>query len=65
MLGNIGSSGKKIFVHEKIDLPKGGMFMEPKSNVQIDTDSQIIDLTPENIADYGVCGYKDVKKHWN
>jgi GNAT superfamily N-acetyltransferase len=24
---------------------------------------QIIDLTPENIADYGVCGYKDVKKH--
>ena len=25
-------------------------------------DIQIIDLTPENIADYGVCGYKDVKK---
>ncbi len=24
---------------------------------------KIIDLTPENIADYGVCGYKDVKKH--
>lgn len=24
---------------------------------------EIIDLTPENIADYGVCGYKDVKKH--
>lgn len=24
---------------------------------------QIIDLTPENIADYGVCGYKDVLKH--
>jgi L-amino acid N-acyltransferase YncA len=24
---------------------------------------QIIDLTPENIADYGVCGYKDVVKH--
>jgi hypothetical protein len=24
---------------------------------------QIIDLTPENIADYGVCGYKDVEKH--
>lgn len=23
----------------------------------------IIDLTPENIAEYGVCGYKDVKKH--
>ncbi len=26
-------------------------------------DVQIIDLTPENIADYGVCGYKDLKKH--
>jgi len=24
---------------------------------------QIIDLTPENIAEYGVCGYKDVQKH--
>jgi len=24
---------------------------------------RIIGLTPENIADYGVCGYKDVKKH--
>jgi predicted GNAT family acetyltransferase len=24
---------------------------------------QIIDLTPENIAQYGVCGYKDVRKH--
>ncbi len=24
---------------------------------------KIIDLTPENISDYGVCGYKDVKKH--
>jgi hypothetical protein len=24
---------------------------------------KIIDLTPDNIADYGVCGYKDVKKH--
>jgi hypothetical protein len=24
---------------------------------------QIIDLTPENIANYGVCGYKDVNKH--
>ncbi|MFX1511378.1 MAG: YoaP domain-containing protein [Promethearchaeota archaeon] len=23
----------------------------------------IIDLTPGNIADYGVCGYKDVEKH--
>ena len=27
------------------------------------TDIQIFDLTPENIADFGVCGYKDVKKH--
>ncbi|AFV23868.1 hypothetical protein Mpsy_1661 [Methanolobus psychrophilus R15] len=25
-------------------------------------DVQIIDLTPETIAEYGVCGYKDVKK---
>ncbi|TLX73006.1 GNAT family N-acetyltransferase [Labilibacter sediminis] len=29
----------------------------------MNTDAQVIDLTPENIADYGVCGYKDVKKH--
>jgi len=27
------------------------------------SDIKIIDLTPENIADYGVCGYKDMKKH--
>ena len=27
------------------------------------TDIEIIDLTPDNIADYGVCGYKDVEKH--
>jgi hypothetical protein len=27
------------------------------------TDIEIIDLTAENIADYGVCGYKDVEKH--
>lgn len=26
-------------------------------------EAEIIDLTPDNIADYGVCGYKDVKKH--
>lgn len=26
-------------------------------------DISVIDLTPENIADYGVCGYKDLKKH--
>lgn len=24
---------------------------------------KIIDMTPENIADYGVCGYKDFNKH--
>lgn len=28
----------------------------------VNTDFTIIDLTPENIANYGVCGYKDVKK---
>ena len=28
-----------------------------------DKDIEIIDLTPDNIADYGVCGYKDVIKH--
>lgn len=27
------------------------------------SDIEIIDITPENIADYGVCGYKNVKKH--
>jgi hypothetical protein len=27
------------------------------------SDTEIIDLTPENIADYGVCGYKDTRKH--
>lgn len=26
-------------------------------------DIKIMDLTPENIADYGICGYKDIKKH--
>ena len=26
-------------------------------------DTELIDLTPEDIADYGVCGYKDVQKH--
>ncbi len=25
--------------------------------------SEILDLTPDNIANYGVCGYKDVNKH--
>jgi L-amino acid N-acyltransferase YncA len=27
------------------------------------SDIQIVDLTPDTIADYGVCGYKDVGKH--
>jgi len=27
------------------------------------SDIEIIDLTPQNISDYGVCGYKDTKKH--
>lgn len=31
--------------------------------MELDGNAQIIDLTPENIADYGVCGYKDVAKH--
>lgn len=35
--------------------------MKEKSNPN--DDIQIIDLTPENIADYGVCGYKDAIKH--
>lgn len=26
-------------------------------------DISIIDLTPENIAEYGVCGYKEINKH--
>jgi len=26
------------------------------------TDAKIVDLTPDNMADYGICGYKDVKK---
>ena len=29
-----------------------------KSNLKENIDVEIIDLTPENIADYGVCGYK-------
>ena len=26
-------------------------------------DAEIVDLTPKNFVDYGVCGYKDAKKH--
>lgn len=33
----------------------------PKKNTA--SDIEVIDLTPGNIADYGVCGYKDVEKH--
>ena len=24
---------------------------------------ELLDLTPNNFADYGVCGYKDTRKH--
>lgn len=37
--------------------------MAKKPDSDVESDIEIIDLTPENIADYGVCGYKDVKKH--
>lgn len=30
---------------------------------KINNDIEIIDFTPSNIADYGLCGYKDVEKH--
>ena len=29
----------------------------------IGSDMEILSLTPDNIGDYGVCGYKDAKKH--
>lgn len=35
--------------------------MQLKSVVK--NDIEIINLTPDNLADYGVCGYKDAKKH--
>ncbi len=36
----------------------------PAKNILRKTDDiKIIDITPSNIADYGVCGYKDVEKH--
>ncbi len=34
----------------------------PKQSIDT-SDITIIDLTPENIANYGVCGYKDINKH--
>jgi GNAT superfamily N-acetyltransferase len=33
------------------------------SQKSLPDDISIIDLTPENIADYGVCGYSNVEKH--
>jgi hypothetical protein len=27
------------------------------------SDIEIINLTPDSISEYGVCGYKDIKKH--
>lgn len=41
---------------------KGKCLMTTKKQIEND-DIKIIDFTPSNIADYGVCGYKDVKKH--
>jgi len=37
--------------------------MSKKSGESAETDVEIIDLTPSTIAQYGVCGYKDVEKH--
>ena len=41
------------------------MNLSAKSNTDstLNSDIEVIDLTPENIADYGVCGYKEVEKH--
>jgi len=37
--------------------------MSIKNNERNEMDIEIIDFTPSTIADYGVCGYKDVDKH--
>jgi hypothetical protein len=37
--------------------------MGKKAVSEVEKDIEIIDLTPDTIADYGVCGYKSVKKH--
>jgi len=37
--------------------------MVAKSVLKENSNVEIIDLSPENFADYGVCGYKDMKKH--
>lgn len=39
------------------------MLMLSKATQMNNDDIEIIDFTPSNIADYGVCGYKDVDKH--
>jgi hypothetical protein len=41
------------------------MNVSDKTNPEMSTasDIEVIDLTPDNISDYGVCGYKDVEKH--
>ncbi len=37
--------------------------MSDKNILKKAEDIEIIDITPSNIADYGVCGYKDAEKH--
>lgn len=37
--------------------------MPTKDTQRTKMDIEIIDFTPSTIADYGVCGYKDVEKH--
>ncbi|MFZ1291299.1 MAG: YoaP domain-containing protein [Melioribacteraceae bacterium] len=37
--------------------------MTTKDILTTNSDIEIIDFTPSNIAEYGVCGYKDVTKH--
>jgi len=37
--------------------------MSTETDLRHDSKFKIIDLTPENIAEYGVCGNKDAKKH--
>jgi hypothetical protein len=45
-------------------LKQGGKYaMAEKADSGVKNDIEIIDLTPDNIADYGVCGYNNVKKH--
>lgn len=39
------------------------MELKTKTRRASETDFEIIDITPENIAEYGVCGYKDIDIH--